>query len=114
MSTLECLSCGSFESCPFAPENSGNCHDYKRKKEEEMKHALYLSENIESIEGAALLGYFNTIEEMWALSYKNDIGRRSRYCRYLMGKEFTSIDFGSWNRFLLVEPPLTTEELNHR
>ena len=76
-----------------------------------MKHRLYLSESIDSKINETLLGEFDTVQEMWALSYSYDIGRRSQYCRYLMGAEFTSIDFGSWSKFLLVEPSLSMEDL---
>ena len=76
-----------------------------------MKHRLYLSESIDSKINETLLGEFDTVQEMWALSYSCDIGKRSQYCRYLMGKEFTSIDFGSWSKFLLVEPSLSMEDL---
>lgn len=76
-----------------------------------MMHKLYLSESIDEKLNAKYLGEFETTQEMWALSYKTDIGRRSYYCRYLMNENFTSIDYGSWSHFLLVEPPLTIEEL---
>ena len=76
-----------------------------------MKHTLYLSDAIDEKVNAQKLGEFDTIQQMWELSYQQDIGNRKMYCRYLMGKEFTSIDFGSWSKFLLVEPPLGIEDL---
>lgn len=77
-----------------------------------MSHKLFLSHSIEEKVDAKYLGEFNSVQEMWALSYAHDIGRRSQYCRYLMFPDYTSIDFGSHSMFLLVEPPFTMEELN--
>lgn len=79
-----------------------------------MKYTLYLSNAIDAKVNSKVLGKFDTIEQMWALSYQQDIGQRHMYCRYLMGSEFTSIDFGSWGQFLLVEPPLDISLLEGR
>jgi hypothetical protein len=80
-----------------------------------MKHSVYLSASIESLtKDKIFIGEAATADEMWRIVdkfLKENGFRKEKYCRYIMKEDVTFIDFGSWTRFIVVEPAFTHKEL---
>ena len=80
-----------------------------------MKHTLYITNSIEKIdETAEKIGEVEKWSEIWKIvdPIINARGyRQEPYHRHLLCEDVTYIDFGSWSKFLAIQPPFTLEEL---
>lgn len=78
-----------------------------------MKHKIYLSTEFDDISADAVyIGTAQTVKEMWQKvnRYFEEHNIKSEpYCRYSMGKKVTTIDYGSWSRFLVISPAFTID-----
>lgn len=78
-----------------------------------MKHRIYLLTSMENT-GDNFIGEAETADEMWRIVnkfLKENGFRKEKYCRYIMKEDITIIDFGSWTRFIGIEPAFTHKEL---
>ena len=79
-----------------------------------MDHKIYLSTEFDSISAdAAYIGSASTIREMWQKihHYFDEHNIKSEpYCRYMMAKDITTIDFGSWSKFIIISPAFVAED----
>lgn len=81
-----------------------------------MIHNIYLSTNFESVsDDAKYIGSAETITAAWQEinAYFSENGIKSdKWCRYALGENATTIDFGSWSKFIVIEPPFSMADLN--
>ena len=80
-----------------------------------MKHTLYITNSIEEIdETAEKIGEIEKWSEIWKIANPIISARgyhQEPYHRQLFCKDATYIDFGSWSKFLAIQPPFALEEL---
>ena len=81
-----------------------------------MKYKIYLTQEIDrlSSDDAELLSMAETpaeaMNKVRAIAKEFSKDKPPRY-RYLLGEKVTFIDYGSWSKYIAVEPALKAEEL---
>ena len=81
-----------------------------------MRYQIFITPNIEeSLEGAQPIGAANSYLEVCKEinNYLSVINfHQEPYWRFLMEKEATFIDYGSWSKFIAIVPPLSIEDMS--
>jgi hypothetical protein len=79
-----------------------------------MPYKVFLTGSIECLENEELLGEADTYKEVCQVintELENRALYQESYWRYLMDSTATFIDFGSWNKFIAIVPPVSNKEM---
>lgn len=80
--------------------------------DDNKKYRIYFTSSLERIVNGQFIAAADSYQEViQKIKEQPAVAEFNSYWRFLLGEEYTFIDYGSWSRFIAIDPAIPREEI---